>query len=315
MNTKRHYASRLFKPSDMLLPAAFLCAAVLGRGNIALSLFIALYASRLCALSASVALRSAFARQPSMRYVQGSALLALLLQLPGTALAALFLNFLPQYEISSFYPFLLCGLLLNIEHVFYEYLFAAGDTASATLCRAVTSVLTLTGLLLCAPSGGGSLAPSRLNTVWPLLACGLSALVGLCISLALGGPLRPKMNVEVLRRAPLSMLQTVLYPASVLLALRLALPAVFVAIPLFVGWTIFEPWRSPFRRAPLESRGMNRALLIVSAVAAFGGMLSGFALPASVAPLATATCGAILLAALCAFALFGSFSLMGTKEE
>ena len=122
MNIRNHPALRLLRPSDLFLPLALLAACLPGRGAAALGLFVALYAVKLCALATSDGLRAAFATQPSMKYVQGSTLVALGCQLPGAALSALILHLIPGTRLLL--PLVPCGLLLNIEHVFYVYLCA-----------------------------------------------------------------------------------------------------------------------------------------------------------------------------------------------
>ena len=79
MRPTRKLPYRLFRPTDALLPLAFLVAALLGRGNLAFELFLAWYGVKLCALATADGLRTAFAAQPSGRYAQGSALIALLI--------------------------------------------------------------------------------------------------------------------------------------------------------------------------------------------------------------------------------------------
>lgn len=143
MNIKKTPGARLLRLSDLFLPAAFLATSLLGRQEAALGLFVALYATKLCALASADALRATFATQPSMKYVQGSALIALVAQLPGAALALLILYLIPGTR--GLLPLVPCGMLLNIEHVFYEYLYAVGDKKSAMGCRCLTAVLVLLG--------------------------------------------------------------------------------------------------------------------------------------------------------------------------
>ena len=143
---KKHPFSYLFRPADILLPLAFLAASLLGRGAAALALFAALYAVKLCSLAASDGLRATFAAQPSVKYVQGSAIVALIAQLPGAALAALILHLIPGTR--ALVPLVPCGMLLNAEQVFCEYLYAIGDKKSAMFSRCITAVLTLLGLML-----------------------------------------------------------------------------------------------------------------------------------------------------------------------
>ena len=91
MMFKNKMALRLLRPSDLFLPLAFLAASLMGRSEVALELFIALYATKLCALATADGLRAAFATQPSMKYVQGSALTAFVCQFFGFALSFLIL--------------------------------------------------------------------------------------------------------------------------------------------------------------------------------------------------------------------------------
>ena len=301
---KKHPFSYLFRPADVLLPLAFLFAALLGRGAAALSLFTALYAAKLCSLAASDGLRAAFATQPSVKYVQGSAVVALIAQLPGAALAALALHLIPG--VRCLVPLVPCGVLLNAEQVFYEYLYAFGDKKSAMFSRCITAVLTLLGLMLCMPRNYGARIIAAVDPVWPIITSGLSACVALALCLALGGKRSPVLNFEVLRRAPLSMLQAALCPALLFAALTLLWPAGAIAAPLFAGLVLHEACRAPFRRSPLESRPMNRLLLAVAAVAAVCGALSRLLPHGPLSDAVAMTSVSLLIAALCAFGLYGS---------
>jgi len=304
MNIRNHPAFRLLRPSDLFLPLALLVACLLGRSTAALGLFVAWYAAKLGALATSDGLRAAFATQPSMKYVQGSALVSLGCQLAGAALSALILYLIPDARLLL--PLVPSGLLLNIEHVFYEYLYAVGDKKSALACRCLTAVLVLLGLILCMQAQQGAVRISAINPGWLLITCGLSALIGLFISFSLGGRLQPVPNPEVIRRAPLSMLHSGLYPALALPALTLLWPGRFTPAPLFAGLLLYEACRTPFRRSPLESRPMNRLLLIVGGAALLGLAVFQFLLKTPISEPIAMTCAALLIAALCAFGLFGS---------
>ena len=304
---KKHPFSYLFRPADILLPLAFLAASLLGRGAAALALFAALYAVKLCSLAASDGLRATFAAQPSVKYVQGSAIVALIAQLPGAALAALILHLIPGTRVLV--PLVPCGMLLNAEQVFCEYLYAIGDKKSAMFSRCITAGLTLLGLMLCMPRNYGAVEIAAVDPAWPLITSALSACVGLVICIALGGKRDPKLNFEVMRRAPLSMLQAALCPALMLAALTLLWPAGPVAAPLFAGLALYEACRTPFRRSPLESRPMNRLLLAVAAVAAVCGALSRLLPHGPLSDAVAMTSVALLIAALCAFGLYGSITI------
>lgn len=208
-------------------------------------------------------------------------------------------------ETRGLVPLVPCGLLLNIEHVFYEYLYATGDKNSAIPVRCITAALTLVGLLLCAPPLQG-LSAANCETVWLVLTSGLSALVGLIIATALGGKIQPKLNLEVRRHAPAAMVQTALCPALTLAALALLWPTTLTPAPLFAGMALYEACRTPFRRSALESGPMNRLLLTVGIAALLGGILSRLITPGILADAIAMTCVALLIAALCAFGLYGS---------
>ncbi len=306
MNIRNHPAFRLLRLSDLFLPLAFLAACLLGCGAAALGLFVAWYATKLCALATSDGLQAAFATQPSMKYVQGSALVSLVCQLPGAALSALILYLIQGAR--PLLPLIPCGLFLNIERVFYEYLYAVGDKKSALACRCITAVLVLLGLILGIQPQQGAFDISAAEPVWLLSTCGLSALIGLFISLSLGGRFQPVPNAEVLRRAPLSMLHAGLYPALALPALTLLWPGRFIPASLFAGLLLYEACRTPFRRSPLESRPMNRLLLVVGGAALLGLVTFQFLLKTPISEPISMTCAALLIAALCAFGLFGNLT-------
>lgn len=303
---KNKMARRLLRPSDLFLPLAFLVASLMERGEVALELFIVYCATKLCALAAADGLRAAFATQPSMKYVQGSTITALICQFFGFILSISIFYLLPGMRLLL--PLVPCGLFLNIEHVFYEYLCAVGDKNSALANRCITAVLTLLGLLLCMPPQGGPFGLVSVDPTWPLITCGLSALVGLFISISLGGHLHPVLNTEVFRRAPLSMVHAALCPALILVALTLLWPAGFTPAPAFAGLLLHEACRTPFRRAPLESREMNLLLLIVGGAAALGLVIFQFLVRVPLSDAVAMTCASLLIAAVCSFALYGSVS-------
>lgn len=302
---------KIARPADALLPAALLIASLLGRATVALWLFIAYMTVKLCALATSDALRRTFAGQPSMRKVQGSATLTIALQFPGALIAALIVRF--THQGAALYPLVACGLLLNIEQVFYEYLCATGDGQSSTFYRVLTALLTLMGLLLCAPRSRALTLPN-IDAALLVVPIAISAAIGLAVSLLLGGKLQPRLNGEVFRHFPLSMLQSALYPAAALALLRLLAPGFSPALPLFSGLILYSLCRSPFRRTPAESRPMNQALLVACLVASALALIYYFFLKKLVSPILLLVCLAILLAALCAFALFGNIRY-GRRDE
>ena len=302
---------RIMKSSDAFLPAALWIASLSGRASVSLWLFICYLAVKLCALATSDGLRRAFASQPSMRNVQGSAILALVLQIPGALIAALIVRL--THQNVALYSLVACGLLLNIERVFYEYLYSISDDSSATALSAITAILTLIGLLLCAPRSGELTLPA-FEAAFPLTTTGIAALIGLIVSVLLGGKIKPKMNAEILRSAPHTMLQAAFYPAEAMALLLLIAPAISPALPLFSGLILYELCRSPFRRTPTESTPMNRALLIVCAAASALAAISYFILKGSLAQVMLTASLTVILAALSAFLLFGNIRRRGDDE-
>ena len=298
---------KLSRPADAFLPAALLISTVLGRDAVAFDFFFACMLVRLCSLATATGLRAAFARQPAMRYVQGSACTALIVQCAGAAVALPILSALKPHPL----PMVACGLLINIEHIFYEYMYAVGDGSSATLSRGITAALALTGLLLSAPSGWNVENIALCQPIYPLVTSGVSALAALVIGLCMGGRFRPKLNLQVFKVAPMAMLQAALYPAlAVLITAVFNVLPVATSAPLFAGLILYELCRTPFRRSPAEARPLNKALLVVSAICVTGLLpfALGLRFPQGYPPLNDVpfAFGALLLAALCAFCLYGS---------
>ena len=298
---------RMVRASDAFLPLGLLIAS-LWRSDMAENLFFMLLLTRLLSLATARGLRLAFSAQPSMRRTRGSVKLALLLQPVGAA-AVLLVDYLRNGAmIPSHVSCAGAALLLNIEHVFYEYLCAGGDGRSAAMCRAITAALTAGGLLLTGVSSGAGLLPY--GTEWLLGGAALSALVAAVIGLAVGGALKGKINAQVLSFAPLSMLQSLIYPLCWLAATLIPaspLRQTRAAAPFFAGLTVYELCRAPFRRTRMESKALNRALLITAAAA-----LAVLGLCQSPTLQAALPCGdiiaaalAVLLGAACGFGMYG----------
>ncbi len=316
---KRPFRRRLTRPADAFLPAALLLASLFGHGIPAIYLFACLLGARLLALSTAGSLRAAFAMQPAMRDVQGSVKCALLMQPVGALLLAVLLRFVSaEWLRPDGLAFIGAGLLLNFEHVFYEYLYSAGDGGSALMSRLITAALVFAGLFL-----------SETMTASLPIAAGAAMLASCAVALVTGGGLRGRMNACPLRAAPAFMLQDILYPAA-FAGLMFALPGFlpvchpsFDGISLapwdaafFSGLTLYTLCRTAFRRSPSESRPLNLALLVVSVIDVLLGAAAALILRAAI-PLSDALdrivravptlSAALLLATLCALSLFGNF--------
>ena len=263
---KRLLKMRMMRTADACLPGAFLLVSLLGRYYLANNIFLAVFIARLLALASARGLRQAFSEQPSMQKVTGSVATALLLQLFGVAVMLL-VNFIRNHTIpQTHWVYAGIALLLNIEHIFYEYLYATGDSYSATMCRAITTALFTGGLLMTSVSSHDGLLAYALE--WPLGGAAVSALVAALIGLSIGGPFSGGLNPQVLICAPLAMLQSLAYPlfwVALSLIPNSPLCVARTFAPFFAGLMLCELCRAPFRRASMESREMNRNLLIVCA--------------------------------------------------
>ena len=298
---------RLFRPADAFVPAAMLVACLLGREPLVFYVFLHHLVVGALGLAASRGARIAFATQPSLRDVRGTVFAAVCLQVGG-GLLALLLGWAMFRGIPASWPFMLCGVLINIEHVFYEYLGAVGDRRSAAMSHGIAAMLLLTGMLLASPPH--HTAPDSWNEAWVAGMAGLGALTGAALSLALGGGLRGRWNAGVLRCAGRAWLQLLLYPAAMfaaLCAMDERLPVEHPTAVLISGWVLYEACCTPFRRSPLEARPLNAALLAALAVAAVTGVCALLIpLPAPLAAWFPHVSVALAVAALCAFALWGN---------
>ena len=304
---------RLVRLPDALPALAFAVAALLRPGEIVLWAYACALTPALLGLAATRGARLAYARQPAMRAVRGTLKVALLLQAVG-AMLSLVLAWLVGRDLAGIAPWIAAGLLLNIEHLFYETVAAAGDGNGSAAVHALASGLLLAGLLLAIPRSGGDARP-----LWLTAFCGAGALASAAVGIASAGGLKGRMNAEIFRRAPAALIQSILYPGLALpLARYLGLGAE-AACPFFLGLAILALCAAPFRRLPRESGPMNRALLIGGvAAAALWGASRLPSLPESLrswAALAPSVAAPLLLACLCAFALYGGISLRSDPEE
>lgn len=287
----------LLRLPDAFLPVALaLCCALRPGGFLPLNLYVAWLAVCCLSLFACRGVRIAFARQPAIRHVRGSVKCALLMTLAGGALAVGAAALFFRGEWTRALPVIAAGWLLNIEHIFYEYMYAIGDRRSAALARGLTAIMTLAGLLL-----------ADSHPLWLVGAAGLCALVALVISLVMGDGARGRVDATVARIAPRAAIQTALYPAAALAAILLFHPVNY-SFAFFAGLTLYELCKTPFRRSQMEAKSFNVALIFVIVICALGTapFAAGVVKDARWAILPT-TCAAVLIAAVCALGLYGNF--------
>ena len=293
---KRISNIKMMRVADGFLPAALLIASLTSQNSPAFTLAICSLAVEALSLFSSHGVRIAFARQPVMRDVRGSVKCALLLTLAGAALAVGAAALFFKGEWARMRPVIAAGCLLNIEHIFYEYMYAIGDRRSASLSRGITAILTLAGLLL-----AGS------QPLWIVGTAGLSAIVALVISLVMGDGTRGRPDATVARVAPRAAIQTALYPVAALTAILLFHPVNY-SFAFFAGLALYELCKTPFRRSAMEAKCFNRALLIVIGLCALGTVLFAMGIIKDARlTILPATCAAVLIAAVCALGLYGNF--------
>lgn len=316
MKKKSIKGMRLVRPADGFLPLALIVTSALGKSTVSERLFMCALFPALFALASARGLRIAFSEQPSMRKVAGSVKLALLLQFVG-AFAFLVVDLIRNHGqfVMTNMVYICAGMLLNIEHVFYEYLYATGDGTSAAFVRAITAALTAGGIMMTSAASGEGLLPYSLE--WLLGGAALSAVVAALIGRSVGGRLKGRFNNRVLKCAPHAMIQSAIYPVMWLLAVQFLKPIMYdgvTGVPFFAGLLVYELSRTPFRRDAAHSKTFNIAMLAVVLV---GGILIGLNyVPEAQTYLSgimgnwaheLAPTGVMLVAAaLCAFGMYGS---------
>lgn len=292
---------RLCRPADGILPIAWLAGCCIGKADAVWEMLLAWLAVRLLGLFSADGVRAAYATQPGMQEVRGSTTLALLLQVVGALIAiGLYLLIGENWDPPQM---LMPGLMLNIEHVFYEYIHADGDRHSAGLCRLITGAAVLLALYFSDP-------------LWQRAALFAATMASVLIATIGSGYRFVRPNIQPLRCAPRAMLYGLLYPVAALAAGWLLMAAGLAPagmLPAFLtGLILFSLCRTPFRRSGMEARPLNRALGLTALIAAISGLLTltpAFSADlAWIGPLARDVvqecCAMVIVAALCAFLLW-----------
>ena len=288
-----HY-TRLSRYPDTLIPAALLSASILGQGKRALLLYACALAIHLFSLGASHGIRAAFASQMTLKSVRGSVMCAFLLQITGFIIL-LFLSYFGYNSCySMLFPFLIAGVSLNIEHMFYEYLYAMEDKYSAAMCHGLTFLFTITGLLLDA---------GRDISLFIPITTTISAIVSVVVSTVIHG-LSGKLNARVIRCAPRAMIYSAFYPSL------FAITVLFfridsLSVPFFTGLTIYEFCRTPYRRSSMESRMMNLFLFVLSVFAGICMVMSFCLYGNTASQTVFFSCFTVIIASICSFVMFG----------
>ena len=283
--------NHLLRPGAALFPLAGLAAALLGRAENALALFVPFYALQLLSLCAADCFRNGAAREPGVRRVDrrfGGALAQLAAGMLLLFLLA-FRLFPGKYDLWA----LAAACCICIEHLFEERMFALSRPMDGAVLSVTANLLLFAGLML---DGGPLEAPG--GAFFTACAAALGALVAIVASYALepahGFSLKPR-NLALCPRA---LLQTLLYPAlgaaAVLLHRRLGVSQAQF-LPLLAGLIPWRLARTVARRSADESRPLNLLLLALTAAPVAA---SAFL------PSLLYWAAALLLALLCAAAVF-----------
>ena len=279
----------LIRPADSLLPLAFLAGELFGPADLKGWLFGGWFAVRLMSLFTADGVRMAFATQPGVKKVRGSTTLAFLMQIIGAGIAA-GLYYLVFHGITPFTLSIIgTGLMLNIEHVFCEYLRAEGDSDSADLCSILTAVFLFAGIMLEGPG----------VPVFALCLSGLGALIAFLMAVVTAGYRPWTLNAQVFRHIPRALIYGIAYPAFAVGAL-LAVKAAYGndasgaekiwseyggKIGFFVGLAVIHMVRTPFRRSGFEMRGLKPVIYTIISLCA---VAAGVALSTGGVPVHTA---------------------------
>lgn len=305
---KRRFA--LIRPADALIPLVFLTGDLFGQSMIRGHVFAAWLAVKLFSLFTADSVRMAYATQPGMRQVKRSTTAAFLMQFVGAG-AVLGLYSLVFHGITPFTVVIIgIGLMLNIEHVFYEYLAADGDRYSSNLCEILNAVLLITGIMVEKPG-------------IPVITLSLSAagcLITLLIAVVLSGYRIGKLNFAPIRHAPRAVLYGLAYPATIAavvyslrdmsagseIALKWSVYGLYIGF--YAGLAMLRVVSTPFRRSRFESRTMVPVMSIVAVLSAAICVLSRMTelVPAYIAWAAGACSMCIAVAAVIALMLWGS---------
>ena len=281
----------LLRPTAALFPLAGLAAALLGRGEMVLSLLTMFHCLQLLSLCAADCFRNGAAREPGVRRVDrrfGGALVQLAAGILLLALSGL----LPLSR--SLNPCLLAATAcICIEQLFEERMFALSRRLDGAILSFTANLLLFAGLML---EGGALEAP--LPMFFTACAAALGALIAAVAAYALepahGFSLKPR-NLALCPRA---LLQTLLYPAlgaAAMLLHRRAGTLQAQPLPLLSGLILWRLSRTVARRSVDESRPLNLLLLAPNAA-----MAAAAAFLPSLLPWAAS----LLLALLCAASVF-----------
>ena len=237
----------LMRPANALFPLSMLAAICLGRGEAALALMRWHLLLQLCGFCAADCFRLGAVREPGVRRVDRRFFGGIVQFLMGAALALL-----AERRISLDFFAALC---IGLERFFEERLYARCEQLDGALLSGIASLLLLTGLQL----DGGAIG------FYTLCGALLGALIGLLANLVLAR-FRGHSSLPCnLLLAPRALLQSALYPALAICAVRaLRIDESAALAPFLSGLILWRLAQSPAPRGPGER--LPLALLVLFAL-------------------------------------------------
>ncbi|MBQ3575573.1 MAG: hypothetical protein IJA26_07870, partial [Clostridia bacterium] len=266
---------RLMRPSAAFFPFVLLISALFGDELTTLIFLLLWYALQITTLCAPVAFCNAAAREPGVRRVGRRFFGGIMQCILGGALLFVPIGMLSSSAaLSGGLITLAAGaFLIIIEQMFEERMFALGRKVDGTLLSLICNGLLLLGLML--DAGSGINAPEiysrmlgrsvELRNFYLLCGCSAAVIVSIAITLliARGKGFTPlPVNCG---HGPKAMLQVLLYPAAVFIAVR-ALDTSINLRHLLVGMILWQLSRTVCRRTRPESRPLDWLLTAITAV-------------------------------------------------
>ena len=265
----------LMRPTAALFPAVLLLCALRGDAQLAAQMWICHCIAQLLTLCSVGSFRNASAREPGVRRVDRRFSGTWPVILLGGALGAVIGFFMGALGYIGDWRMAWCAaMLVIIEQLFEERMFALSRNADGVVLSVISNVLLLAGLML--DSSGGVGAPGNLAGFYTACGAGLGAVISIVAAYAL----EPMRAFSLIPRNigffPKAAAQDLLYPAAALGIAKMAtwiddalLGTIQKTIgPILLGMILWRLSRTVCRRASDESRALNLLLIAVCALTA-----------------------------------------------
>lgn len=251
---------RLMRPTAALFPIVGIAGALWGNANCTTGIIVFYYLIQLLSLCVVDCFRNSAAQEPGIRRVDrrfsGSAIpLAI-----GMLFTWLLWRFAisPRWQIDGWQSAYIAAVLVCIEHMFEERMYAFGRRMDGVMLSCIANGLLLMGLLL---------DRGRETGLYEVTGAGLGALISVCTSYAIE-PIHGLSFVPIsVGFCVTAMPQTLLYITAAAAATALVgLKAEIAAIPFLFGLIPWRLARTNCRRAQDESPALNLLLILFAAL-------------------------------------------------